>query len=156
MLECPSDILCSKKDTDPNFKFWLNENHSGNFKNWLSELDLMCENRTSLASVSSCYFLGFGLGLLLMFYPDSLGRKKTMTLVMVPYIIFTQLTIFSPSLTGKKIGYFMQGLLHLKITLSYTHMFELTDEASKDFCATVINMTDSLTLFIMGFCLKYV
>ena len=105
--------------------------------------------------MSSCYFLGFGLGLLLMFYPDLLGRKKTMVLLLVPYVIFTQLTIYSASLTGKKIGFFMQGLLHLKITLSYTHMFELTDEASKDFCATVINMTDSLTMFIIGFCLKY-
>ena len=45
----------------------------------------------------------------------------------------------------------MMGILHLKITAAYTHLFELVDDESKGFCATVMNMFDAMTLGITGF-----
>lgn len=50
----------------------------------------------------------------------------------------------------------MMGILHLKITVSYTHIFELIDDDHKGFCATVLNMVDAITLGVVGFCFSFV
>ena len=51
---------------------------------------------------------------------------------------------------------FIQGFLHVKIPLSYTHILELVDEKSKNFCSTFINSVDALNLAIVGFLLNFV
>ena len=48
------------------------------------------------------------------------------------------------------------GILHLKFTVSYTHMFELIDDDYKRLCATVINMVDAATIAVIGFSFKFV
>ena len=54
-----------------------------------------------------------------------------MSVMMSVYVLCSSLTVFAPSIFLKSTGLFLQGFLHLKIMLSYTHMFELTDEKSK-------------------------
>mmetsp|Transcript_12808 Transcript_12808/g.21674 ORF Transcript_12808/g.21674 Transcript_12808/m.21674 type:complete len:203 (-) Transcript_12808:1054-1662(-) len=116
----------------------------------------MCHDRKQIQAVISSYFIGFSLGIILLNMPEVLGRKKTMSILMALYLFFSQLTIYSPSLVWKAVGFFMQGFLHLKITLSYTHIFELIDDRSKQLCATTMNAFDASTLFTIGFCLKFV
>ena len=54
------------------------------------------------------------------------------------------------------IGYFLMGMMHLKITVSYTHMFELIENDHKGFCATLINTVDGATLGITGFTFQFI
>lgn len=63
--------------------------------------------------------------------------------MMTVYMVCSSLTVFGQSIAIKSTGLFLQGFLHLKIMLSYTHMFELTDEKSKSFCSTFITSVDS-------------
>lgn len=89
--------------------------------------------------------------------PQQIGRKKSMTPVLLLYLVASNLTVYGGSLSLKKIGFFIQGLLHIKITLSYTHLLEMVpDDASKAICSTVVNAFDAVTLGIQGFVYMYV
>ena len=79
-----------------------------------------------------------------------------MKYLMYGYIISVFLSIYGKSILQKSIGMFIQGFLHVKIPLSYTHILELVDEKSKKFCTTFINSADALTLAIVGILLKFV
>ena len=110
----------------------------------------MCTSPTVLSLVGSSYFIGFALGLFLFQMPNSFGRKRTMNLIMPVYIIASSTIVYYPNLYVKGIGYFIQGLLHLKITLSYTYIFELVPEKNKGISATIINFADAITLGVTG------
>ena len=73
-----------------------------------------------------------------------------MWFIMPAYILGSGLAVFGPTLYIKAIGLFLQGLFHVKITLSYTHLFELVDEDAKSLCATVLGVAVSSTLAISG------
>ena len=105
---------------------------------------------------SSSYFIGFSLGVIFFPLPDKLGRKMTMKILMPAFLGASFLSIFGQSLMVKGIGMMVQGFLHLKIMLAYTHIFELTDEKSKGFCATFINSLDGFTFTIEGLAFLYV
>jgi hypothetical protein len=79
-----------------------------------------------------------------------------MLLVMPLLAVGCSITVFSETLLLKSIGYFMQGLFHIKVMNSYTHIFDLVPEDSKRFCATFMNVFDSMTLFVVGIMMKYV
>lgn len=53
-------------------------------------------------------------------------------------------------------GLIFQGLFHVKIMLSYSYIFELTEEKYKAFCATFINIGDLLSFSFIGLYLVYV
>lgn len=106
--------------------------------------------------VASSYFIGFSLGFFLFPLPERFGRKRVMTILMILYLFSTGLVSYSNTLSQKSIGFFAMGILHLKITVSYTHIFELIDDDHKGFCATVLNMVDAITLAVVGFCFIFV
>ena len=73
-----------------------------------------------------------------------------MKILLPPFIMACTLSIYGNSIFIKSIGFFTQGFLHLKIMLSYTHMFELVSKDHKSFCATFINTFDALTFASHG------
>ena len=75
---------------------------------------------------------------------------------MIIYLFSAGLMTYSLSLRQKSIGYFIMGILHLKVTVSYTHIFELIDDDYKGLCATVLNVVDAITLGVVGFCFIFV
>jgi NhaP-type Na+/H+ or K+/H+ antiporter len=100
--------------------------------------------------------MGFLFGLVLFPVPDKLGRKRTMSIVMTIYLIAQWVSLLCNDFHIKSISYFIQGFLHIKITLSYTHMFELVDEDSKSFCSSVITVFEITTFGIIGFSLQFI
>jgi len=56
----------------------------------------------------------------------------------------------------KSIGYFVQGLLHIKISNSYTHIYELIEEKYKVKATTVIGLLDEASIFIISIILKFI
>jgi len=102
------------------------------------------------------YFIGYGIGTILFFLPDAFGRKKTMNYVLIPYIFSSYLTAFSHDIGLKSIGYFIQGLLHIKISNCYTHIYELVEDKYKIKAATIIGFMDEASIFIISCILKFV
>jgi len=54
------------------------------------------------------------------------------------------------------VGFFIQGFLHNKIMLSYSHCFELVPINYKKFCSTFINTLDILTFTVIPSYLMFV
>ena len=80
-----------------------------------------------------------------------------MSLVLIASLIANFLIIFSPSITVKKIGFFMFGLLHsVKVSIAYAHMFELIEAKHHVFCSTIITGLDTLTISVSCIFYKYV
>ena len=84
------------------------------------------------------------------------GRKRTMSIVIIGNLIANFLIIFSPSIVVKKIAFFMFGFLHIKVSISYTHMFELIEAKHHLFCSTIITGMDTLTISVSCIIYKYV
>ena len=59
-----------------------------------------------------------------------------MTLLISLFSVAAGLVVFVPNIYIKGFGLFFQGIFHVKITLSYTYMFELVPDESKGFCGT--------------------
>lgn len=98
----------------------------------------------------SMYFYGFACGIILFPLPDKLGKKATMTWLMIPFVLASALAVFGTTIEEKSVGLFLQGFLHLKIMVSYAHMFELTDESNKPFCSLCINTFDISSVSTQG------
>ena len=85
-----------------------------------------------------------------------IGRKATLNILMPLFFIASWFVIFGETIFEKELGLIFQGLFHVKIMLSYSYIFELTEEKFKAFCATFINLMDILTFSFIGLYLLYV
>lgn len=79
-----------------------------------------------------------------------------MNLIMPMQIIAYFLVVMANSVTVKSIGSFCLGLMHIKISTSYTHCYELVLDKHRAPCSTVINIVDDTSLAIIGFILRFV
>jgi len=86
----------------------------------------------SYTSITSSYFFGYGLGIIFFFLPDTLGRKGTMNIFVSLFTIGCYFATYSKDITHFKIGFFLNGFLHLKSNLCYTHGVELVPDKQKD------------------------
>lgn len=111
---------------------------------------MTCLSESEMVEFTSMFFVGFAAGLVLFPMPEKLGIKKTMSILMPLFCVFSGLSVFGQSIHLKEVGLFMQGFMHMKIMLAYSHMFELTDETNKGFCAMVIQMIDISALIVQG------
>ena len=111
---------------------------------------MLCISHSDLGILSSAYFCGFLPGLILFMLPIQLGQMKTMYFVMILYIIACYLVLFESDIYLISFGFFLQGFLHIKIMLSYSHMYDFTNEANKAFCSTFIGIFDILVISLQG------
>jgi MFS family permease len=118
--------------------------------NWYKQMNLLCVEQQKLTLFMSMFFYGFATGAILFPLPDKLGKKKAMTILMGLFVVFSGLSVFADTLLLKSVGLFFQGFLHVKITLSYAHMFDLTDQESKPFCSFVLNIFDIASVAFQG------
>lgn len=85
-------------------------------------MDLMMEDDLTVKKTNSFYFIGFALGALFFPFPDLLGLKATMNIVLPINVFGAYLVNFGNTLALKSIGYFVLGFGHIKITTSINHM----------------------------------
>ena len=111
--------------------------------NWYLSIDLKCNTDDEIASIPASYFFGYGCGLMLFFLPDKFGRKMTMNMVLPLYIISSHITVYGKTINAKKLGFFLQGYLHIKYTNLYTHAMELVPEKYKHITCTAITGLDA-------------
>jgi MFS family permease len=107
-------------------------------------------------STASVYFLGFAIGILLFFLPDRYGRKNTMLIISGPFIAAYFILTYIPQRELKALAFGIQGFLHIKTSLAYTHCQEFLCSRHKTISPTVITMFDSGSLLIFSFYLLLV
>ena len=65
------------------------------------------------------------------------------------------MVVFVNNVQVKILGSFCLGLLHIKISTSYTHCYELVQDKHRAPCSTVINIFDDTSLGLIGLLLRY-
>ena len=106
----------------------------------------MCRDPIEVNRKGSLYFLGYGVGIIFFFLPDLKGRRGSMKYILPIYSIAHYMTVFPKNLEIRALGLFLQGIFHLKVSLSYTHMLELVEEKNKAMASTLITCFDSASL----------
>lgn len=86
--------------------------------------------------------------------PDSIGRYRTMTFTLPLFILSCYLSVFAEDIELKKIGFMGQGLLHIKVPVSYLHANELVPNSGKVFVMSVITAFDAASLASLCILLK--
>jgi MFS family permease len=79
----------------------------GSFLNWYVTLDLVCENPTAYNGMASFYFIGYIIGAVFFWIPDSIGRRTTMNLFMPVYLLASGMVIFRNDISMKILGFFI-------------------------------------------------
>ena len=136
--DCTIEEICILRLAGIKDFYTPDKSYSQYVYNWFVELDMTCLSESEMVEFTSMFFVGFAAGLVLFPMPEKLGIKKTMSILMPLFCVFSGLSVFGQSIHVKEVGLFMQGFMHMKIMLAYSHMFELTDETNKGFCAMVI------------------
>lgn len=113
-------------------------------------MDLMCVDRSKVSFMTSCYFIGFGIGAVLFPLPDLYGRRKTLILSMVGYLMAIVMLLFSSTIFMRSASLFLIGFFHLKNSISYVVCFESVCDAHKSSVSTAINAFDGATLIFLG------
>jgi MFS family permease len=82
-------------------------------------------DKSQYAFIGSSYFIGYFIGSIFFFMPDYIGRKGTMNRILPLFMISSYFSLFGQTIPLKSFGFFMQGFFHIKVSLSYQHIFEL-------------------------------
>ena len=143
------------KAANQTLQYHIDETSELNFHNWYTRLQLECVPFSEYAQVGAAYFVGYGFGIVFLFLPDLLGRRGCMALVLPLYCLVTTLAVMSDDLWMKKIGFFLQGFIHIKISNTFTSIYEFVPEAGKIPCLTLITCYDSCTLLIVCSAIKF-
>jgi MFS family permease len=145
-------MICSKI-LDQNFEY---QPIRDSFINWFVTMDLICEKPSVYNGIGSYYFIGYLMGIVFFWMPDSLGRRTTMCFLLPNYIVASALVIFSESMLLRSVGFWLQGFFHLKISLSYTHALDLVPSQHKSLVTTLITALDSGTPLFACFFFKFI
>lgn len=70
-------------------------------------------------------------------------------------VISFGMAVFGQSIHIKSAGMFIMGLFHIKISNSYTHMYELVHEKDKAMATTVINTIDDGSILYIAAAVYY-
>ena len=100
-------------------------------------------------------FVGYGIGMLMFFIPDLLGRKPSMLIMLFFNIIGGYLSVFCVDINLKKMGFFLIGMFHLKVALSYIYISEVVESKHNLLASTIISAYDVTTLVVISFALKW-
>ena len=129
---------------------------AGYYNNWWIEFDLVCESPQEVGSIVAIYFLGYVFGTFLFFLPNQIGRKPSTVISLLSFILANGAVVYATNITQIKIGFFIQGVMHLKNTLSYSYCTELMENTHKQLSMTLISLFDTFSLVITTMYLIYV
>ena len=113
-------------------------------------METECTSRSKISLMTSCYFIGFGLGVFLFKLPDRYGRRPSLFVCMTGYLLAQFYLLFKPTLLARSIALFMYGFFHLRQSVSFVLCFETVPKQSKPTTSTAINSFDGATLIFIG------
>ena len=115
----------------------------------------MCEPVISYSSIGSFFFIGYSIGVVFFFVPDTIGRKGSMKWFIPLYTYGAYLSTFSTNLNDISLGLFIMGFFHHKSNLTYTHGVELVCDKYTNLIPTIINSWEVSLFMQMGLFYKY-
>jgi len=97
-VSCTNLEICAPSDAHVLYS-WRYETENPNFLiNWIQEMDLMCEKRTTINWIVTVYYIAFGLaGLLMWKLPDKLGNRTTFKIFGTIHVIVWWLMLLIPN-----------------------------------------------------------
>ena len=128
----------------------MDKSFIGYVKGWEEEMDFICEDPSKVSFMSSCYFIGFGIGMMLFPIPDLFGRRPAISYSVFGYLVAMGLLLLVPTIEARSAALLAMGFFHLKNSSSYVMCFELVQEEYKSVVATIINCFDGATLLFVG------
>ena len=145
-----------RESEDEDFEYKVDTTPIDYIVNWYVTRDLVCVPMIEYSSLVSYFLVGYGFGIIFFFLPDTLGRKGSMNIFVPLFTINAYLSTYSYSLILFKIGFFLNGFLHLKSTLCYTHGIELVPDKYKAMVPTLINAYDVSTFVVLALFYKFI
>ena len=150
MLPCQTSDICALRESGGFVEYEADKEALGYLDAWEIEMDLMCVERSQVSFMTSCYFIGFGAGIILFPLPVLYGRRKALMLSMAGYLVAITMLLFIPTIAMRSISLFMIGFFHLKNSSSYVLCFEVMQDKDKATSSTAINAFDGATLIFLG------
>ena len=105
-IGCKTSLICDRALDVAGFEFKVDDMQVGHLNNWYVTLDLMCKSNSEIGSIVSIQFAGFLVGTLFFFCPDTFGRRESIKLLCLPFVICQYLVVFGETIHLKKIGFF--------------------------------------------------
>jgi hypothetical protein len=105
-----------------------------------------------VSRIVGCWFVGYGLGVVLFFLPNYYGRQPAMKLAIIAQTVACILTLYSDSVNLRKLGFLIQGVWHYKGSLSYNYVIEFMPESKKAMATNLITVIDDSVLITLSLC----
>ena len=147
---CETDNICALLAKGDFVEYEVDKTAIGYLQAWEEEMNLMCVPRSQVSFMTSCYFIGFGVGIILFPLPDLYGRRKALLVSMAGYLVAITMLLFFKSMTMRSISLFLIGFFHLKNSSSYVLCYETVQDKHKALSSTAINAFDGATLIFLG------
>lgn len=125
-VDCSSTVICNLRDLGlEGFEFKPNTEKEGYMNTWYTTHDLMCKSSSEIGNIIGLFFIGFLLGASIFFLPNTAGRKPALALSVFGVMAGCYFVVFSENLTYVRFGYFVQGVLHQKMTIARVYATEM-------------------------------
>mmetsp|Transcript_7059 Transcript_7059/g.9241 ORF Transcript_7059/g.9241 Transcript_7059/m.9241 type:complete len:216 (+) Transcript_7059:3-650(+) len=111
---------------------------------------------SEIGFIFTLYYIGFGLGGVLFAMPDRLGRRKTLIISGFAHVIMQYIVIFCPNYWVRSISFACMSFWHIKTSVSFVYLFEISETKNKSFSCAAVNFVDSLPLIVGGVFFKYI
>lgn len=86
--------------------------------------------------------------------PGYFGQKRSMKYLLVPNLVAQYLLTYG-SFSLKPLGFFLNGLFHIKNTICYTTLFDFLPDRHKNKGSTFINFFDLSCLILSNVFLRF-
>ena len=119
--------MCHSGSENKFFEHQYQWESNNTMSNWITSLNLECNQQSELGMIGSLYFLGFGIGAAtLLGLADTKGRRPLLIFSIVATFFFNLGYLFANSLLEIYILTFLNGLgLAVRISVSYMYEMEM-------------------------------
>lgn len=146
--ECKKEEICAPGFSQE-WKFDTSDKYY--LKNFFTEMDMTCWKQSDINWMVQLQFVGFFFGTPLFLILEKFGRIKALNLIIPILLLGTWLVMQTDSYNFMCIGFFLQGIGHIKKPLSYGFPIENCDKNSSSMGISIILFFDMLVMFFFQF-----
>jgi len=136
-------MICSPYSTIESY--WIDYSNKENIRNWVDQLDLVCESSAKIGMLGSAYFIGCCIfSIVSPPMADQYGRKKIILLSYCTFLITVVAILFSRSIDLTIVLMFCAGCcLPGMLNVGYVYAYELLSFDNLDKFNLVYPATDA-------------
>ena len=108
---CPTSEICrARQDPESTLHYFVDTDYKYYFKNWYTEMDLMCVPATKVGLMITVYYLAFAAGGVFYPLPEKIGRKKSVMLSVCISLIAQTIIVLNKDLRIRTFCFALMGL----------------------------------------------